>query len=174
MRFRFTAAKMAGAALVACAMNISMVSGAAAMPVVSQSNLSTGAALKLVRKAVHECKKDGFNVSAAVVDASGVLLAHLRHNSAGPHTVSSAFRKAFSSASLRRDTGGLAELIVNVPTTAGLQFMNDNLLLLQGGLPISVGGEVVGGIGVGGAPGGQLDEACAAKALQSLNDGGDD
>ena len=135
MSYKFATGKLVGAALFAAAVNVSMVSGVAAMGTESQPNLSTNAALKLVRKAVRECKNEGFNVSAAVVDASGVLLAHLRHNSAGPHTVSSAFRKAFTSASLRRDTGGLAELIVNVPTTVGLQFMNDNLLLLQGSFP---------------------------------------
>ena len=84
---------------------------------------------------------------------------------------SSAFRKAFTAASLRRSTGELANLIVNVPTTAGLQFMNDNLLLLQGGLPIvDNSGAVIGGIGVGGAPGGQFDEARALEALGSLGE----
>ena len=134
----------------------------------STSNISTRKARKIVRKAVESCKNEGFNVSAAVVDASGVLVAQLRDNDAGPHTVSSAFRKAYTSASLRRSTGELAELAVNVPTTAGLQHMDDNILLLQGGLPIEIDGEVVGGVGVGGAPGGQFDEACALEAINSI------
>ncbi len=169
MNHKLLAGKLTVGIITAVTMSFSINTSASAMGVVSQSNLSTNAALRLVRKAVRECEQGGFNVSAAVVDSSGVLLAHLRSNRAGPHTVTSAFRKAFTSASLRRDTGGLAELIVNVPTTGGLQFMNDNLLLLQGGLPITVSGEVVGGIGVGGAPGGQFDEACAAAALNSGN-----
>lgn len=171
MRKRSIIKKLAEAIVAATVISL-FVTGASATDVVSQSNLSTHAAMKIASKAVRECRKDGFNVSAAVVDASGVLLAHLRHNSAGPHTVSSAFRKAFTAATLRQSTGDLAELIFNVPITAGLQFMNDNLLLLQGGLPITVGGEVVGGIGVGGAPGGQFDEACATAALSTDDDPG--
>ena len=46
--------------------------------------------------------------------------------------------------------------------------MNDRILILGGGLPIELEGEVVGGIGVGGAPGGHLDEACAAAGLAIL------
>jgi uncharacterized protein GlcG (DUF336 family) len=46
--------------------------------------------------------------------------------------------------------------------------MNANILILGGGLPIEIGGEVVGGIGVGGAPGGHLDAACAQAGLDSI------
>ena len=163
--------KWVGLAALAATMNLTMVPGSLAAESVFQANISSSSADKIVRKAVKKCAQDGFNVSAAVVDASGVLVAHLRADGAGPHTVSSAFRKAFTAASLRRSTGELANLIVNVPTTQGLQFMNDNLLLLQGGLPIvDNSGTVIGGIGVGGAPGGQFDEDCAVEALGSLGD----
>ncbi len=162
------------AAMVAIALNISVIGVSSASQSVYSSNLSTGAAIKIAKRAVKACRQDGFSVSAAVVDASAVLLAQVRDNGAGPHTVTSAFRKAFTAASLRRSTGELAELIVSVPTTAGLQFMNDNLLMLQGGLPILVGGEIAGGVGVGGAPGGQLDEACALTALNSVDESDDD
>jgi len=163
--------KWAGLVVLATTMNMALVSSALASEPVYQANISMSSAGKVVKKAVKKCLQDGFNVSAAVVDASGVLVAHLRADGAGPHTVSSAFRKAFTAASLRRSTGELAELAVNVPTTAGLQFMNENMLLLQGGLPISdSGGVVIGGIGVGGAPGGQFDEACALKAIETLSD----
>lgn len=157
--------------LAATLINFALVSGSLASDSFFQSNISMKAAQKVVKKAVKKCQQDGFNVSAAVVDASGVLVAHLRADGAGPHTVTSAFRKAFTAASLRRSTGELANLVVNVPTTAGLRDMNDNLLLLQGGLPIgNASGNVIGGVGVGGAPGGQLDEACAQEAINSLSD----
>ena len=161
--------KLAGLVVLATMMNVALVSESFASESVFQANILSRTAGKVVKKALKKCSQDGFNVSAAVVDASGVLVAHLRADGAGPHTVSSAFRKAFTAASLRRSTGELANLIVNVPTTAGLQFMNDNLLILQGGLPIvDNSGTVIGGIGVGGAPGGQFDEACALEALGSL------
>jgi len=50
----------------------------------------------------------------------------------------------------------------------GLREMNDTILILGGGLPIEIGGEVVGGIGVGGAPGTHLDDACAQAGLASI------
>jgi uncharacterized protein GlcG (DUF336 family) len=165
---RYTLIKLGLAATV---MNMTLVSGSLASEEIFQSNISMKAAQKVARKAVNKCRQDGFNVSAAIVDASGVLVAHLRADGAGPHTVSSAFRKAFTAASLRRSTGELANLVVNVPTTAGLRDMNDNMLLLQGGLPITnASGDVIGGVGVGGAPGGQFDEACAQEAINSLDD----
>jgi uncharacterized protein GlcG (DUF336 family) len=173
MRPKLSPVRLTKAVIAAAALNMAIVAGASGMDVVSEPNISTKAAMKIVKKAVKICKQDGFNVSAAVVDASGVLIAQLRDNDAGPHTTSSAFRKAFTAASLRRATGELAELAVNVPTTAGLQHMNDNMLLLQGGLPIVVDGEVVGGVGVGGAPGGQFDEACALGAINSDDDSDD-
>jgi uncharacterized protein GlcG (DUF336 family) len=46
--------------------------------------------------------------------------------------------------------------------------MNDKVLILGGGLPIELGGDVVGGIGVGGAPGTHLDDACAQAGLESI------
>jgi len=46
--------------------------------------------------------------------------------------------------------------------------MNDSILLLGGGFPIRIRGEIVGGIGVGGAPGARLDEGCARAGLQAV------
>lgn len=85
-----------------------------------------------------------------------------------PLVTDSSFRKAYTAASLRRSTRHLAELITKVPGIQALRDMNDRILILGGGLPIEIEGEVVGGIGVGGAPGGHLDEACAAAGLAVL------
>jgi len=59
-------------------------------------------------------------------------------------------------------------MIAKMPAAQGLRDMNNNILVLAGGLPIEIGGEVVGGIGVGGAPGGHLDAACAQAGLDSI------
>jgi uncharacterized protein GlcG (DUF336 family) len=59
-------------------------------------------------------------------------------------------------------------MIAENPGAQGLRDMNDRILILGGGLPIDMGGEIVGGIGVGGAPGGHLDEACAQAGLDSI------
>ena len=43
-------------------------------------------------------------------------------------------------------------------------------MMMDGGLPISVGGSRIGAVGVSGAPGGDIDEACAQAALDALFD----
>ena len=118
--------------------------------------------------AVEKCTKDGYQVSAAVVDRAGVVKALLREDGAGPHTVQSSRKKAYTAASLKRPTAKLAELIAKMPAIQGLRDMNENILMLGGGLPIIMAGEIVGGIGVGGAPGGHLDVACAQAGLESI------
>jgi uncharacterized protein GlcG (DUF336 family) len=55
-----------------------------------------------------------------------------------------------------------------VPTLQALRDVNDQMLMLGGGLPIEFGGEIVGGIGVGGAPGAHLDDACAQAGLDVI------
>ena len=139
---------------------------AAELPKVSLLPLSLAA--KAAQAAVDQCRADGYRVSAAVVDRGGNVLALLRNDGAGPHTVDSSRKKAYTSASLQRPTSELAGLIAKMPAVQGLQHMNEDILILGGGLPIELGGEVVGGIGVGGAPGGHLDEACSQAGLNSI------
>jgi uncharacterized protein GlcG (DUF336 family) len=121
--------------------------------------------------ALEACEADGYRVSVAVVDAGGNLKALLRADGAGPHTPDSSFKKAYTAASLGRPTGELARLIVEQPEAQGLRDMNEDILILGGGLPIKTDGGVVGGIGVGGAPGGHLDEACARAGLEAMSGG---
>ena len=62
----------------------------------------------------------------------------------------------------------LAKLIKEKPELEELREMDDRMLILAGGLPIKIGGELVGGIGVGGAPGGHLDQKCAQVGIDSI------
>jgi uncharacterized protein GlcG (DUF336 family) len=121
-----------------------------------------------IQASLDACKKDGYRVSVSIVDRAGVLRAMSRADGAGPHTVDSSRKKAYTAASLRRPTTEMAELINKVPTLQALREMNDQVLILGGGLPIEIGGEVVGGIGVGGAPGAHLDDACARAGLDAI------
>lgn len=121
---------------------------------------------KAIQASLDACKKDGYKVSVSVVDRSGVLRTMARAEGAGPHTVDSS--RNYTASSLRRPTTELADLINKVPTLQALRDMNDQVLMLGGGLPIEFGGEVVGGIGVGGAPGAHLDDACAQAGLDAI------
>ncbi|WHZ29627.1 MAG: putative heme-binding protein [Nitrospira sp.] len=133
-----------------------------------ESVLSLGVANKAIQAALEACKKDGYRVSVSVVDRAGVLRAMGRADGAGPHTVDSSRKKAYTAASVRRPTSELADLITKNPSLQSLRDMSGDILILGGGLPIEIGGEVVGGIGVGGAPGTHLDDACAQDGLDAI------
>jgi uncharacterized protein GlcG (DUF336 family) len=128
--------------------------------------LATEAALA----ALSSCEKQGYRVSVAVVDRSGLVRSLIRADWAGPHTLDSSRRKAYTAASLGRSTAELAGIVAGNPANEGLRDMNEDILILAGGLPIRAGDEVVGGIGVGGAPGGEKDAACAQAGLDKIKD----
>ncbi|MDP5290993.1 heme-binding protein [Oceanimonas sp. CHS3-5] len=130
--------------------------------------LTTDTAIKLVSEGIGQCANDGYNVTVAVVDRSGALKALGRHENAGPHTLESARKKAFTSASMGVVTADLANNIADKPAISGLREMHPDILILGGGLPIRVNDQLVGGIGIGGAPGGHLDQACAEAALKAV------
>jgi uncharacterized protein GlcG (DUF336 family) len=140
--------------------------GAEELP--KESVMPLGTANKVIQAALDACKKDGYRVSVSVVDRAGVLRAMGRADGAGPHTVDSSRKKAYTAASVRRPTSELADLITKIPTLQALRDINDGILILGGGLPIEIGGDVVGGVGVGGAPGAHLDDACAQAGLDAI------
>src|SRR5713226_3692986 len=133
-----------------------------------EATLPLALANKAAAAAQEKCKQDGSRVSVAVVDRAGVLKVLMRGDGAGPHTTDSSFKKAYTAASLRRPTSEMAELVAKTPALQGLRDIDDKVLILGGGLPIEIGGEIVGAIGVGGAPGSHLDDACAQAGLDSI------
>jgi uncharacterized protein GlcG (DUF336 family) len=150
------------------AMTINWANVAIAEDLPREAVLPLALATKAASVAVEKCAKDGYRVTAAVVDKAGVLRAQLRGDGAGPHTIDSSKRKAYTAGSTGRATSELAELVVKAPHLHSLGKMNENILILGGGLPIQFGSEVVGGIGVGGAPGTQFDDACAQAGLDAI------
>ena len=130
--------------------------------------LPLASASKAAGAALEKCTRDGYRVSVAVVDRAGLLRMLIRGDGAGPHTIDSSTKKAYTAASLRRPTSELADMITKVPALHSLRDMNEKVLMLGGGLPIEIGSEVVGAIGVGGAPGAHLDDACAQAGLDSI------
>lgn len=144
----------------------SVVTQAATIPAtVTKSSISTGAALQVVKQAVAQCKSDGYAVTATVVDAAGTPIAQLRDDAAGPHTVNSSYHKAFTAVSLKNPTSNYADMIEKNPKLNTLRDMDDRLLFLGGGLPIIVNDVIIGGVGVGGAPGANFDDTCAQAGL---------
>ncbi|VAW00328.1 (Y14336) putative extracellular protein containing predicted 35aa signal peptide [hydrothermal vent metagenome] len=159
--------------------NLAVVAGVVAMSVFGgvagkAQELPTAAYLplemaqKAANAAMAKCIADGYRVSVAVVARSGSTKVLIKGDGSGPHTVGSSTGKAFTSASMGRPTGQLAALIKDKPFLDGLRDMDPRMVILGGGLPIKIGGALVGGIGVGGAPGGDLDTACAKVGIESI------
>jgi len=145
------------------------LSGAAsAQGTVPSTLLTAAAANAMVMGALEQCQKDGYRVSAAVVDRGGNLLAFIRDPKAGPHTAESSRRKAFTAATFGMTSAAFTTLTAN-PGAAGLKDLT-GVFALAGGVPIKLGNDVLGGIGVGGAPGGDKDEACASAGLAKIAD----
>ncbi len=154
--------------ILAAAAALSLTSAASAQ-LLQEKNMPLALAADLARESVAACSAQGYNVTAAVVDRAGVVRAVLRADNAGPHTVDAARRKAFTSASTRLPTSTVAENVQKNPAAAQLVAI-DGFLVLAGGVPVKAGSETIGAIGVGGAPGGNLDEACANAALAKVLD----
>jgi uncharacterized protein GlcG (DUF336 family) len=142
---------------------------AIAQDIRQEKNLSLALATEAAMAAMQFCKEKGWAVSVAVVDRAGQLKTLLRADGAGPHTIDSSRRKAFTSASARNNTSVMLENVQKNPDAANLP-MIDGFLVLGGGMPIRVGDEVIGAIGVGGAPGGHLDDQCAEAGITKIRD----
>jgi uncharacterized protein GlcG (DUF336 family) len=77
--------------------------------------------------------------------------------------------KAYTSASAKNTTLAMMENAQKNPAAATLVYL-PGMLLVGGGVPVKVGNEVIGAVGIGGAPGGHLDEQCAVAALATVAD----
>jgi len=134
-----------------------------------ETNISLETAKEIASEGVKACTAKGYNVSVAVVDRAGILRAFERSDLAGSHTVDAARAKAFTSASSRVPTGMMAENVQKKPGAAQMVSI-PGFLVLAGGVPIKIGDETIGAVGIGGAPGGNLDEACALEALDKVKE----
>lgn len=125
-------------------------------------------AVEAAQAALKACAADGHNVSVAVVARDGATKVLLKADKSGPHTGNSAEGKAFAAAALGRDTAGLSDFIASKPQNGGMRDMDSRLVIQAGGVPVKIGGALVAGIGVGGAPSGDLDAACAQAGLKAI------
>ena len=153
----------------AAALSLAAAGAAQAQAVRSERNMSLELATQIAAATVAACQANGHAVAAAVVDRAGSLRALHRADNAGPHTLSSSQAKAYTSASAKNTTLAMMEGAQKNPAAANLTQM-PGFLLLGGGVPIKVGNEVIGAVGVGGAPGGHLDEQCAVAGIDKVKD----
>jgi uncharacterized protein GlcG (DUF336 family) len=163
-RYRFQLAGSAFAAIAA----LSLTASAEDEPLVDFQSLSPETALEMAQAALENCRDSGYQVAVAVVDRMGVTQVVLRDRFAGPHTPDTAARKAWTAVSFRADTLGLAENTAPDSPQSGARFIG-NALMIGGGIPVTVSGSTVAGIGISGAPSGEADHACAEAGIKSVS-----
>ena len=134
----------------------------------SHKDITASIAMTMAQTAIATCKSNGYAVSVSIVGRSGELIAQVRGDDTGPHTVENSFRKAYTARTFRVPSGEIVTRLKNDPTFALIHL--NNVIANQGGLPVKFGDETIGGMGVSGAPGGDKDEACVKAALDKVAD----
>jgi uncharacterized protein GlcG (DUF336 family) len=137
-------------------------------------SLPLALAMKAATKAIATCASDGYPVSAAVVDTSGVIKLEARGDHSTIGTRTSAFRKAYTVVTFGpifkfEASSTFAAAAATNPAGPALGTLPD-IALLPGAVAIKVGDEIVAALGVGGSPGGDKDEVCAQAGVASIKD----
>jgi uncharacterized protein GlcG (DUF336 family) len=140
----------------------------ASAQLLSQKAISAGMALTMAETALATCKTNGYAVSVSVVGRAGELILQVRGDGTGPHTMENSFRKAYTSRTFRQPSGDFAKRYKDDPQLSLVWLTN--VIAAQGALPVKAGDEVIGAVGVSGAPGGDKDQVCAQAGLDKVAD----
>ena len=143
--------------------------GCGTCTLLNQKTLSLDLARGIAQAALARCRADGNHVSVTVLDRDGLVKIAFRDDGAGPHTLTTSRRKAFTALTFKQPSGQWADRVLSQPAIAGLKD-TAGTIALAGGMPLKAGGEVVGAIGVSGSPGGDKDEACANAGIAGFAD----
>jgi uncharacterized protein GlcG (DUF336 family) len=142
------------------------LAGPAAAQLVAHRDISSAMAMTMAETAIATCKANGYNVSAHVIGRNGEVIVAMRGDGTGPHTLENSFKKAYTAKAFRRPSGDYGDSIKDNFTAGALHL--SNIVTARGALPITVEGDVIGAIGVSGAPGGEKDEVCARSGIDKV------
>ena len=137
---------------------------------VSERTLSFNAAHEAGMAALEQCRQNGYKVTVTVLNRAGRTAAVLHDDGANPHTIENSLRKAYTSLTFRTPSGEFGKRVTANPTGAGTLHL-DKVTSGEGALPIMAGQEIVGSIGVSGAPGGDKDATCAQVGIDRIAKG---
>jgi uncharacterized protein GlcG (DUF336 family) len=140
---------------------------ASAQGIVTQKNISLALAQAIANAALAQCESMGFKVSVTVVDRAGLPLVMLRGDGSGLHTPEGSDRKAYTARTFSQPSAAFAQRLLYDPASVGSR-QYTRVLALSGGLPIKVGDEVVGAVGVSGSPG--KDDICSQAGIDKVAD----
>ena len=108
------------------------------------------------------------SVSVAVVDRAGRLRVFLQSDKANPHNIELARRKAYTARTFGRTSGAWAKRTIELPELAA-QRQLDDVIALRGGVPIKIGNDTIGAVGVSGSSS-EGDEKCAIAGIAKVQD----
>jgi uncharacterized protein GlcG (DUF336 family) len=131
-----------------------------------EKNVSMAMSLAIIQGVIDQCTKDGYKVSVTIVDKAGNVAAQLRGDGTGPHTMEFSRLKAYT-ARTRNQTSLQTMKELEDPARSFLRQI-PGVVGVGGGVPIRAGNEVIGGVGVSGAPGGEKDEVCANAGIAKV------
>lgn len=130
--------------------------------VVRTKRMTLDTATTIAQATVAACREKGIQIGVTVVDREGIPQAVLRDTIAPTITLPISKGKAYAAVMFNVPTSGLSERangpIGRVP----------GLVMSAGGVPIQVGGSLLGGVGVSGAPSGETDEECAQAGVDAV------
>lgn len=130
------------------------------------ASLTPETAVTLAQAALKSCQDQGYQVAVAVLDRGGNVQVLIRDRFAGPHTPDTAIAKAWTAISFRSATTALAASTQSGPSSGARDI--PGVLMLGGGVTIEADGSTIGGVGVSGAPAGDLDEGCAQAGIDAI------
>ena len=133
---------------------------------VNIKRLSLDTALRIGKAAIDKCRKEGISITVTVVDRGGDAQVVLRDTLAMDVSIPISMKKAYTAMEFNSPTSAMEDRFkgsYNVPKI-------DELVISAGGIPISIAGNIMGGIGVSGAPSGATDEECAKAGLAAVQD----
>ncbi len=152
---------------VVAAMILVATSFSQAQGLLTQRTLSEQAAVSVAQGALDKCSADGYRVSVTVLDASGLVKVQIRGDGTGPHTLEHGRRKAYTALTFKRTSAETAQQWASSGTPPPLI---EGTVAAGGGVPIKAGNDVIGAVGVSGAPGADKDEACANAGIAKIQD----
>ncbi len=139
-------------------------------PALSTTRQLTLESAKLAAEAALEaCRGLGATIAVAVTERTGLPLVILRDPLAGMHTPDTALAKARTAISFKSSTTELLRATGPNTPNGAIRHL-PGVVVLGGGLLVEAAGSIVGGIGVSGAPSGELDEDCARKGIDAISD----
>jgi uncharacterized protein GlcG (DUF336 family) len=144
-----------------------LLAAPASAQLIQRKDLSYPMAKTIAETALEDCKARGYAVSVVVVDRGGDTMVALRADDAGPHTMENARRKAYTARTFRMTTEDFVKEMATRPVRRE-QTSLPNVIAISGGVPIKIGNDVIGGVGLSGSPG--VDEPCVNAGLDKVKD----